>query len=193
MGNLNLEKPPFLATPVGHRLDPNAPISNSIATVRTATNRYYGVSGNVRDGGQRIHNGMDETNGGGSVKFTGKYEGKVIEAIKASDSPRLGGIVVVEFKSPSGDTWRQKTMHMKDLNVGKDQRITPETIIGFGEGAGSIFKEAGAGPAHVHSEFQRNGRAVDPSSGLELPFNAKSESKRAEKDLEDAERALRKP
>jgi len=193
IGNLDLQKPPFSETPAGQPLSTGRPLTDPISTIRTQTNRYYGTSGNVRTdvntGRVRAHNGIDESNGGRGVKYTGTIEGRVVQA---DWNPRLGGMVVVEFTTPNGDRWQQKTMHLKEQNVKKGDRVAPGTVIGSGEGGGTIFQERGAGPVHVHTEFLRNGRPVDPSNGQELDFNADRETKRGEDDVRRAEEEAKK-
>lgn len=180
VGDVPLEKPPFTATPAGQPLDPDAPISNNIATVRTASNRLYGAPGNTRDLGTRAHHGIDEDNGGGPSRFTGKFAGRVIEAVPHS---YLGGYVLVEFRTPTGQLWQQKTMHMTEIRVSKGDLIEPGTVIGEGQGAGTIFAAPHAGPPHVHTELLRDGRPVNPANGAELPFNAAAELRKARAEL----------
>ena len=83
-------------------------------------------------------------------------------------------------------------MHLEKLNVKWGDTVKPGAIIGEGQGAGSIFAGKPKNEAHVHSEFRRNGRPVDPSSGQELEFNAVADVKERISALEKAKKAAAK-
>lgn len=181
-----LEKPPFSATPQGQPLHPDRQVSDNVRIVGT-DNKWYGAAGDVRNAGTKRHAGIDESIGR-ETKFTGLYKGTVKAAYPDG---KLGGYVVVEFKDDKGVTWEQRSMHLKHLDVKARQKIEPGTVIGTGEGAGSIFLDPKTKkpvePPHVHSEFRRNGRPVEPYSGLELTFNPKADLAESKRHLDRAQ------
>ncbi|MBI5692389.1 MAG: M23 family metallopeptidase [Verrucomicrobia bacterium] len=181
IGNAPLEKPPFSATPGGQKLSAGVPVTDGIKTVGTAQNPQAGSAGNVRNRGEKRHAGIDEK--AAAARYTGAGEGKVVAATM---DQRLGGYVTVEYKDSKGTTWEQRTMHMKELNVKVGDTVKPGDIIGRGMGAGDIFNAKDATPEHIHSEFRRDGRPVEPYSGRELDFNGTADVSERERAAERA-------
>jgi hypothetical protein len=105
---------------------------------------------------------------------------------------QLGGYVTIEFKTPDGTRWEQRSMHMQTLDVKLGDKVQPGQTIGKGMGKGDIFKDKTAGPAHVHSEFRRDGRPVEPYSGKELDFNGKADIAERKSDLNKAQKEVAK-
>lgn len=185
-GETPLEKPPFTSTPAGQPLS-SLPRSDDLEIVPyPGRSPSSGAAGNVRNGGKKRHAGIDEN--GETSRFSGKYPGRVIKAV---NDPELGGWVLIEFRTPEGVRYSQTTMHLQQVLVRKGQELQPGAIIGTGQGKGSMFNPSlGRVPPtpHVHSEFRRDDRLIEPYSGSKLDYNPVSEKNERTKVANEAKK-----
>jgi hypothetical protein len=152
-------------------------VTDTAVAPRTPNSPYGGYPGLTRNGGLKLHQGLDDAGRSKAdkdglwkltveTKFTGTTPGIVTRSGPAytRKGEYLGQRVTIRFTT-DGSTWESTTMHHREVLVKKGQNVLPGDPIAVGAGYRDQFKSPRAGAPHVHWTLKKDGVLVHPLSG----------------------------
>ena len=135
-----------------------AQFGNITNTGKAKISSKYGPR-NIGPGRSRNHKGIDISYPSGT-SITSPLDGVIERA--ASNTPKCGGLIVINHGEFNGKKVKSKYCHVKKVNVTKGQEVTKGQIVGIsGGGKNDPGRGNSTGP-HIHFEIYENGVNVNP-------------------------------